>query len=129
VLEGTLKKGNQTHALPTPGVALKLEEPFHLSIAAASGKLPRKGQLRLKVTAKRNPAFNGEIALACAQLPKGITASAAKLAAGKTEQELVLSATAEAAAGAIKNVKVVAQAKVGNGKFSSKVPLAGIAVE
>ena len=129
VLEGTLKKGNQSHTLPAPGVALKLEEPFHLSITAESGKLPRKGQLRLKVTAKRNPAFNGEIALACAQLPKGITASSAKLAAGKIEQELVLSATAQAPAGAIKNVKVVAQAKVGNGKFSSKVPLPGIAVE
>ncbi len=129
VLEGTLKKGNQTHTLPAPGVALKLEDPFRISVAAASGKLPRKGQLRLKVSAKRNPAFPGEIALACSQLPKGITASTAKLAAGKTEQELVLSATSEAAAGAIKNVKVVAQAKFGNGKFSSKIPLPGIAVE
>jgi Bacterial pre-peptidase C-terminal domain len=129
VLEGTLKKGNQTQTQPAPGVALKLEEPFHISVAAASGKLPRKGQLRLNVSAKRNPAFPGEITLACSQLPKGITASSAKLAAGKTEQELILSATAEAAAGAIKNVKVVAQAKVGNGNFSSKVPLAGIVVE
>lgn len=129
VLEGTLKKGNQTHMQPAPGIALKLEEPFHISVAPASGKLPRKGQLHLKVTAKRNPAFNGEISLACAQLSKGITASTAKLAAGKTEQELVLSATADAAAGAIKSLKVVAQAKVGNGKFSSKTPLAGVAVE
>ncbi len=129
VFEGTLKKANQTHTQPAPGVALKLEDPYQISVAAASGKLPRKGQLRLKVSAKRNPAFPGEITLACSQLPKGITASTAKLAAGKTEQELVLSATAEAAAGAIKNVKLVAQANVGNGKFSSKVPLPGIAVE
>jgi hypothetical protein len=129
VLEGTLKKGNQTHTQPAPGVALKLEEPFHISVAAGTGKLARKGQLPLTVTAKRNPAFNGEITLACSQLPKGITASTAKLAAGKTEQQLVLSATAEAAAGAIKDLKVVAQAKVGNGKFSTKVRLTGVAVE
>ena len=72
MLEGTLKKGNQPHVQPAPGIALKLEEPFHLSIAAVPGKLARKGQLKLKITARRNPAFKGEITLACSPLPKGV---------------------------------------------------------
>jgi hypothetical protein len=129
VLEGTLKKGNQPHVQPAPGVALKLEEPFHLSIAAVTGKLARKGQLKLKVTAQRNPAFKGEITLACSSLPKGIKALPAKLAAGVTEQEVVLSAAPDAAVGAIKNARVQGQAKVGSGKFSARVPLAGVVVE
>jgi hypothetical protein len=124
-----LKKANQVLTQPAPGIGLKLEEPFHVSVVAESAKLPRKGNVKVKVTARRNPAFKGEITLACAQLPKGIKASPGKLAAGVTELQLVLSAAPEAAAGAFKNVKVVAQAKVGSGSFSSKVPLAGIAVE
>jgi hypothetical protein len=124
-----LKKGNQTLTEPAPGIALKLEEPFQLSVVAESGKLPRKGKLKLKVTARRNPAFSGEIALACSQLPKGVIAAPVKLAVGATEQEIILSATPDAAPGAIKNAKVQGQAKVGGGRFSSKVPLPGIAVE
>jgi hypothetical protein len=129
VLAGTLKKANQALTQPAPGIALKLEEPFHLSVAAESAKLPRKGKLKLKVTARRNPAFKGEIVLACSQLPKGIVAAPAKFAPGATEQELVLSATPDASPGAIKNVKIQGQAKVGSGRFSSKIPLPGIAVE
>ena len=129
VLAGTLKKANQPHTQPAPGIALKLEEPFHLSVAAEAAKLPRKGKVKLKITARRNPAFKGEIAIACSQLPKGVTAAPAKVAPGATEQELVLSATPEAAPGAIKNAKVQGQAKVGKERFSSKVPLPGIAVE
>ena len=110
-------------------MALKLEEPFHLSVAAVSGKLARKGQLKLKITARRNPAFKGEITLACSSLPKGIKALPAKLAAGATEQELVLSAAPDAAVGAIKDARVRGQAKVGSGKFSARIPLAGIVVE
>ena len=129
VLEGTLKKGQSVAHSAGPRRRSQARRAVSSVNHGRVRQAAAKGQLRLKVTAKRNPAFNGEIALACAQLPKGITASSAKLAAGKIEQELVLSATAQAPAGAIKNVKVVAQAKVGNGKFSSKVPLPGIAVE
>jgi hypothetical protein len=129
VLEGTLKKGNQPHVQPTPGVALKLEEPFHISVAAVSGKLARKGQLKLKVTARRNPAFKGEITLACSSLPKGVKALPAKLAAGATEQELVLTAAPDVAVGAIKDARVRGESKVGSNKFSVRIPLAGVVVE
>ncbi len=129
VLEGTLKKGNQPHVQPAPGLALKLEEPFHLSIAAVSGKLARKGQLKLKITARRNPAFRGEITLACSSLPKGVKAVPAKLAAGATEQELVLTAAPDVAVGAIKDARVRGESKVGSNKFSVRIPLAGIVVE
>jgi hypothetical protein len=129
VLSGTLTKAKQPHVQPAPGIALKLEEPFHVAVASESGKLSRKGQVKLKVTALRNPAFKGEITLACSQLPKGIKSTSAKVAPGATQQELVLSAASEAAVGALKNVKVVARAKVGNASFSSKIPLTGIAVE
>lgn len=129
VLAGTLKKANQVHTQPAPGIALRLEEPFHLSVVAETAKLPRKGSVKLKITARRNPAFKGEITLACSQLPKGVKSAPAKFAPGATQQELVLSATPEAAPGAIKNAKVVGQATLGNAKFSSRAPLQGIAVE
>jgi hypothetical protein len=129
VLAGSLKKGAQTLTEPAPGIALKLEEPFQLSVVAESGKLARKGKLKFKVTARRNPAFNGEITLACSQLPKGLSAAPVKLAVGATQQDIVVSATPDAAPGAIKNAKVQGQATVGSGRFSSKVPLPGIVVE
>jgi hypothetical protein len=129
VLAGTLKKANQPHAQPAPGLALKLEEPFHLSVVAEAARLPRKGNVKLRITARRNPAFKGEVAIACLQLPKGVTAAPAKVAAGATEQQIVLSATPDAALGAIKQAKVQGQAKVGNGMFSSKIPFPTLAVE
>ena len=129
VLAGTLKKGNQPHVQPAPGLALKLEEPFYLSIAAQAGKLPRKGQLKLKVTARRNPAFKGEIAIACSQLPTGVKAAPVTLAPGATQLDLVLSAGPGAALGAIKNAKVQGRAKVGKERFSSRVPLTGVTIE
>ena len=129
VLEGTLKKGNQPHVQPAPGVALKLEEPFHLSVAAVAGKLARKGQLKLKITVRRNPAFKGEITLACSSLPKGVKALPAKLAAGVTEQELVLTAAPDVAVGAIKDARVRGESTVGSNKLSVRIPLAGVVVE
>jgi hypothetical protein len=110
-------------------VALKLEEPFHISVAAVSGKLAPKGHLKLKITARRNPAFKGEITLACSSLPKGVKALPAKLAAGATEQELVLTAAPDVAVGAIKDARVRGESKVGSNKFSVRIPLAGVVVE
>jgi hypothetical protein len=98
-------------------------------VMAEAAKLPRKGTVKVKVTAKRNPAFKGEIALTCSPLPQGIKAMPIKLAPAVAEQELVLSAAPDAAVGAIKSARVEGRATVGNEKFSKRIPLAGIVVE
>ena len=53
----------------------------------------------------------------------------AKLAAGATEQELVLTAAPDVAVGAIRDARVRGESKVGSNKFSVRIPLAGIVVE
>jgi hypothetical protein len=129
VLVGTLKKGNDERTSPTPGIGLKLDIPFRLSVNPAAGKLSRKGELKLKIGVQRNPAFQGEIAIAVSRLPKGVTARPAKIAAKATEGEIVLSAAPDAAAGAASNIRVTASAPIGGSQFSQRASIAKIAVE
>ncbi len=108
---------------------LKLEEPFGLSTAAVSAKLSRNGAIKFKIAARRNPAFKGAIALSLTKLPKGLKADPARIAAGATDVEIVLSASADAPPGPVKGLTVRGEAKVGNGKFSARVPVTGISIE
>ena len=74
------------------------------SSAVASNALYRrnlaKGQtLKTKIAVDRNPAYAGPITLTFQNLPKGVTAAAAMIAAGQNEVEVELTAAADAAAG------------------------------
>ena len=97
-IEATLKKGTQTHTQSATGIGLKIEEPFHVTVAPA-GMLMRKGLAKLKVSVQRNPAFKGEIAIRLSSLPKGLTAKKTKLPANVSETKIEVAAADDAAAG------------------------------
>jgi hypothetical protein len=114
VLIGTGKMGNNTLVQPIPALFLNLQAPFVMKPDFAGGNLAKGQTLKTKVVVERNPAYGGEIALTFQNLPKGVTAAAATIPAGQNEVEVVLTAAADAAVGAVPNVVVQGQGKNGN---------------
>ena len=83
----------------------------------------------MKVAVQRNPALKGEVVLTFANLPKGVTADAAKIAADKNEVEVTLKAAADAAKGAAKNLTVKGEVTVGKAKLAGTSAAIGLTVE
>ncbi|HIC67008.1 MAG TPA: hypothetical protein EYO87_13605 [Paracoccus sp.] len=89
-----------------------------LKAQATGPKLARGGQLKLKVTVERNPSLAAPVVLSVANLPKGVTAAAATIAADKTEVEITLTAAQDAQQGEVKNLLVKGTATVGKVKHA-----------
>ena len=128
-LNAQLKKGKNTVTQPVPSIGLSLKTPLSLKAAAAGPKLARGGQLKLKVTVERNPSLAGPVVLSVANLPKGVTAAAATIAADKTEVEIVLTAAQDAQQGGIKNLVVKGTATVGKVKHAADSAAVAVTVE
>jgi hypothetical protein len=128
-LNAQLKKGKNTTTQPVPSIGLTLKAPLTLKAQAAGGKLARGGQLKLTVTVERNPALKGPVVLSVANLPKGVTAKAATIAADKTEVEIILSAAEDAQQGEVKNLQVKGIATIGKIKHTTDAPALAVTVE
>ncbi len=128
-LNAQLKKGKTTVTQPIPSIGLNLKAPLVLKAQAAGPKLARGGQLKLKVTVERNPSLKGPVVLTVANLPKGVTAAAATIAADKTEVEIVLSAAQDAQQGDVKNLLVKGTATVGKVKHTADATALVLKVE
>jgi hypothetical protein len=98
---------------------LSLRPPFALKPDFAGGNLPKGQTLKVKIVAERNAAYAGPITLTFQNLPKGVTAAAAMIAAGQNEVEVVLTAAADATAGAVPNVIVQGEGMNGNAKVTA----------
>ena len=129
VLTGTLTKDKKKNIQPAPGIGLKLEEALTISADAAGGKMTKGGQLKVKAVVKRNPALSGPVAITFENLPKGITAEAASIAADQTEVEILLAAAQDAEAGTVENVIIKAEATLGKKKFAAKSSPMALVVE
>ena len=128
-LNAQLKKGKNTTTQPVPSIGLSLKTPLSLKAAAAGPKLARGKQLKLKVTVERNPSLAGPVVLTVANLPKGVTAAAATIAADKTEVEIVLSAAQDAQQGGVKNLVVKGTTTVGKVKHAADSAAVAVTVE
>jgi hypothetical protein len=129
VLMGTGKQGNTMATQPIPALTLSLKAPFALKPDFAGGKLAKGQTLKAKIAAERNPAYAGPITLTFQNLPKGVTAAAAMIAAGQNEVEVVLTAAADAAVGAVQNVVVQGEGMNGNAKLTAASPATALTVE
>lgn len=129
VLLGTGKKGSATAVQPIPTLKLNLKAPFALKPNFAAGTLARGQTLKTKVVVERNPAYAGPITLAFQNLPKGVTAAAAMIPAGQNEVEIVLTAAADAAAGAVQNIVVQGEGMAGTAKLTAAAPNATLTVQ
>lgn len=128
-LVGTHKKDKATVTETVPGIGLKLDQPFQLSADVGDGKLKRGGNIKIKVTVKRNPALAGAVALTFDNLPKGVTASEATIAAEGTEVEILLSAAQDAQVATVNNVTVKGAVTVEKTTFSEATPAVTLTVE
>lgn len=128
-INGQLKKGKTTVTQPVPSIGLSLANGMSLKAQASAPKLARGGELKLKVTVSRNPALKAPVVLTVANLPKGVTASAATIAADKTEVEIVLKAAQDAKQGDVKNLTVKGTATVGKVKHAADAPALAVKVE
>lgn len=126
-LTGTLKQGDKT---VVQGLALRmdLKEPMTVKLEPTANKVTKGGSLVVKATVERNPAFAGPVNVTLQNLPAGITAAPATIAADQTMVDLTLVATADAAAGSV-NLSGKADAMVGNAKFEATSPPITLAVE
>jgi len=128
VLTGSHAKDNVTTTTSSPGIGLRLEEPFTLQPSFANAKLARGGTTNLKVAVVRNPAFAGEVKLTLDKLPAGVSAPETVLPADKSEVEIVLTAAADAAVGAV-NTIVVNGVSVANAKQTATSAVPAVTLE
>jgi len=129
VLIGTHSKADVgVVAVPTPGIGYRLEDAIKVAAAEGEKKVSRGGQLPVKVTVVRNPAYTGEIKLTIDKATAGLTAAEVVIPADKSEAELVLSAAADAAVGPAAELRVNAVSPA-NPKLTASAAIAGVIVE
>ncbi|MBI5759069.1 MAG: pre-peptidase C-terminal domain-containing protein [Planctomycetales bacterium] len=124
---GTGKLAAVTAVQPV-GLRLTLQAPYSLKAELGEAKVQRGQMLKGKVVATRNPAYKGPIVLTFKDLPKGVTAAAATIAEGQTEVEVVLTAAADAAAGAVQNPVVSGEGTAGAAKLPAASPAFSLTV-
>jgi len=128
-LNATIKQGKTTVTQSVPSVVLNLQNPLTVTATSSAPKLAAGGEVKVKVAVQRNAALKGEVVLTFANLPKGVTADAAKIAADKNEVEVTLKAAADAAKGAAKNLTVKGEVTVGKVKLAGTSAAIGLTVE
>ncbi len=129
VLQGTGKLDKRSSVQPIPSLTLNLAAPYVLKPDFAGGTIAKGQTLKGKVVAERNPAYAGPITLTFQNLPKGVTAAPATIAAGQTEAEVVLTAAADAAVGAVPNVIVAGEGVNGAAKLPASSAATALTVQ
>lgn len=127
-LTGTLKQGDKT-AVQGLALRLTLSPPLSIKLDPAGGKIAKGGELILKAIVERNPAFSGPVTVTLQNLPAGVTAAPATIAADQTTVDLKLAAAADAAAATAANLTLKAEAMVGAAKFETTSAAVSLAVE
>lgn len=119
-LTGTLKQGDKT-AVQGLALRLKLAAPMTLKLDAGTAKIAKGGELIVKATVERNPAFAGPVNVTLMNLPAGVTAAPAPavIAADQTTIDIKLTATADAAAANVNNLTAKADGMAGAAKVEA----------
>jgi hypothetical protein len=128
VLSGTLKQGEETVTASPPAITYALNPPFAGTLSAAADKLPRSGELAVKLHVDRNPAFTGPITIQGKNLPAGVELPQVTLPADQSDIDLVLKANAEAAVGPASGAAIVLTAE-SNAKLTIELPAPAFMVE
>ena len=127
-LTGTLKQGDKT---VVQGLALRLNlaAPMTIKLDPATGKIAKGGELVVKAIVDRNPAFTGPVNVTLQNLPAGITAAPATIAADQTAVDIKLTAAADAATANVNNVTAKADAMAGAAKLEATSAAVVLAVD
>jgi hypothetical protein len=103
---GKAKLKNVEYALTAQPFALTLSVPFDLRVDSTSLKLTPGDKGKIKVTAVRKGGYEGPIEVELRNLPAGVTAPKATIAAGQRAVDIEVTAAANAAAANKADVQV-----------------------
>jgi hypothetical protein len=122
-IQGTAYTRDLTGPIATVGA------PVPVSLTAEPGTLSLKGGETAAVTvrAKRRPEAGGEITVRLPNLPEGLTAEPAKIAAGAAETAVTVKAETDVRAAAV-NLFATGEVKVGDTTFTATSPAFALAV-
>jgi hypothetical protein len=107
---GRAKFQNRDYQVPATPVDLVLALPFDLKAVPAELRLSPGSKAKLRVTAARKGGYAGPIDLALRNLPAGVAAAKAAIAAGQNAADIELTATATAAVAARADANVLGTA-------------------
>ena len=127
-LTGTLKQGDKT-VVQGLAIRLNLAAPMTIKIDPATGKIAKGGELVVKAIVDRNPAFTGPVNVTLQNLPAGIAAAPATIAADQTAVDIKLTAAADAATANVNNVTAKADAMAGAAKLEATSSAVVLAVD
>ena len=127
-LTGTLKQGDKT-AVQGLAIRLNLAAPMTIKLDPGTTKITKGGEAVVKASVERNPAFAGPVNVTLQNLPAGITAAPAMIAADQTTIEIKLTAAADAVAASAANVTAKADAMAGAAKLEATSAAVTVAVE
>jgi len=128
-IAGVHEKDKVATSAVAPNLTLRLDEAFQLVAAPMSTPMLGRGsQLKFKVNLTRNPAYAGEVKLACEKLPAGVSVAEVVLKPEQSEAELVVSATGDAAVGMASEV-ILRASSPAEAKISSTIPLPAFSVQ
>lgn len=127
-LTGTLKQGDKT-AVQGMALRLNLAAPMTVKLDPGAAKIAKGGELVIKAIVERNPAFSGPVNVTLQNLPAGVTAAPAMIAADQTSVDIKLTAAADAAAASVANLIAKADAMAGAAKLEAVSAPATLAVE
>jgi len=120
---------NQPKTVTLANVPLKIVKPLDVAVAAPFTIAPG-GKQKLKVVATRRGGEQGEIAIELTNLPAGVTAPAGqKIAQGKADVEIELTAAANTVPAKAANVTAVARAKIKDKDITVNSPPAQVEVQ
>src|SRR5439155_15547465 len=116
-IQGTAYTRDLTGPIATVGA------PVPVSLLAEPGTLSLKGGDTATVTvrAKRRPEAGGEVTVRLPNLPEGLTAEPAKIAAGAAEAAVTVKADPDSRATAV-NLFATGEVKVGDTTFTATSP-------
>ncbi len=129
VLDGTLKKGNQTIKQPAASLSVKLAKAYTLAIEPAEVKFKPEGKQKIQVKVERNPAFTGAVEVTFKNLPAGVTPANATIPADQSSVEVELAAAKDAGPASANNVTAEGQATQGKAKFAASSAPVTVTVE
>ena len=127
-LLGTLKQDKVNLTQTAPALRLNLKAPLTVTVEPLAEPLKRGTEATLKVKVDRNPALAGPITVTLLNLPAGVTAAPATIAAEVSEVDVKLTAAADAALGEIKTLAAKGEAMAGAAKLEATSANVGLTV-
>jgi len=129
-LSGTLKQGDKT-VVQGLMLRLHLDPSMTITLEPATVKIAKGGDFILKAVVVRNPVFTGDLLITLQNLPVGVSATSATIAADQTSVEIKLTALndAPATSASINTITAKGEGMVGTAKVEAISEVVPVTIE